>query len=119
MDPGRRADGAAVSDPPSERGRWLLVRQGPLAPEERAVLAAVRRRLSAERRELVTVLLGSSSYDAEAPAAGAEDPGEEWLLEEDARGRGIHRPSGRTWRTVTPEELVTAVMAAEKVIPFP
>jgi hypothetical protein len=108
-----------VSESANEGRRWLLVRQGPLASEERAVLAAVRRRLLAERRELVTVLLGSSSYDAEVPTTGADDPGEEWLLEDDARGRGIRRPTGRPGRTVTSEELVAAIMSAEKVIQFP
>lgn len=116
MDPRRRPDRAAVTEPASNPHRWLLVRQGPLALEERAVLEAVRRRLSTEGREVVTVLLGSSSYDTESPAEGT---GEEWLLEDDARGRGIRRPSGRPGRTITPEELVVAIMAAEKVIQFP
>jgi len=108
-----------VSDPSNEGRRWLLVRQGPLAPEERGVLAAVRRRLSADQRDPVTVLLGSSCYDVDIPMSGTEDRGEEWLLEEEARGRGIERLVGRRWRTVTPEELVAAIMSAERVIQFP
>jgi hypothetical protein len=108
-----------VSGPPIESRRWILVRQGPLAPEERAVLAAVRRHLMAEGRQPVTVLLGTSSYDAAPPTPGTDDPGEEWLLEDDARGRGIRRPTGRPGRTLTVEELMEAVMSAERVIQFP
>jgi hypothetical protein len=119
MGPRRRADGTAVKTPEAERPRWLLVRQGPLAPEERAVLAAVQRRLRRQRCELITVLLGTSSYDAELPTSAAEDTGEVWMLEDDARGRGIQRPIGRSGRIVSPEELVAAIMAAEKVIQFP
>lgn len=119
MDSRCLADGAAVTDLPSEKRRWLLVCEGPLAPEERAVLAAVRRRLHVERHELVTVLLGTSSYDAESLTPGAEEPGEEWLLEDDARGRGVRPPAGRPGRTVTAEELVAAIMAAERVVQFP
>jgi hypothetical protein len=115
----RSADGAAVKEPATERPRWLLVRQGPLAPEERAVLEAVHRRLSAQGREFVTVLLGSSSYDAELPTPRTDDLGDGWLLEDDARGRGVRRPAGRSGRTVTADELVAAIMAAEKVIQFP
>jgi hypothetical protein len=98
---------------------WLLVRQGPLAPEERRVLHAVRQRLSREGHEFVTVLLGSSTYDADAPVSGPDGPGEEWILEDDARGRAIRRPNRRPGRTVTAEELVQAIMTAEKVIQFP
>jgi hypothetical protein len=108
-----------VKDPSNGTRRWLLVRQGPLASEERAVLDAVRRRLLAEGRELVTVLLGTSSYDAERPTGGTDGRGDEWLLEEDAQGRGIQGRLGRSGRAVTPEELVAAIMAAEKVIQFP
>jgi hypothetical protein len=107
---------SALPGPP---GRWLLIRQGPLAPEERAVLDAVRRRLRAEHRSFVTVLLGTSSYDGESSPAGSNDREEEWLLDDDARGRGIHSPVGAALRIVTADELAVAVMTAERVIQFP
>jgi sulfur transfer complex TusBCD TusB component (DsrH family) len=97
----------------------VIVRQGPLTPEERDVLNAVQRRLSDRRRELVTVLLGSSSYEADSGTAGPQGLGEQWLLEEDARGRGIRNAASGTVRSVTAEELVEAIMSAEKVIQFP
>jgi hypothetical protein len=115
LDPSRSTDGADVTDPSPRAGRWIIVRQGPLAPEERTVLAALQRRLVEERREMVTVLLGTSSYDAErGPAA----TGEVWLLEEDARGRGIRGVDRPSVRVVTVEELATALMEAEKVTQF-
>jgi len=117
--PGRRPNGADVNAHGTEGHRWLLVRQGPLGPEERAVFSAARRRLRAERRELVTVLLGTSSYDADSPDTGPDGAGEEWILEDDARGRGIRRPTGSTRRIVPPDKLVAAIMSAERVIQFP
>jgi hypothetical protein len=68
---------------------------------------------------LVTVLLGSSSYDADSRPKGSEDSTEEWLLGDDVRGRGVRVASGRTTRSITAEELVRAIMSAEKVIQFP
>jgi hypothetical protein len=104
---------------PPEIRRVLLVRQGPLSPEEQAVLSAVERRLSAQGRAFATVFLGTSSYDAESPEAGIHESGEQWLLEEDARGRGLRSPPGRPRRTLTPDELVAEIMTAEKVVQFP
>lgn len=119
MGPERRADGAAVSDVRPEKGRYLLVRQGPLAPEERAVLDAVCRQSLAEGHEVVTVLLGTSSYEAESPTTEPSARGEQWILGDDARGRGI-RPTARAGgRIVDPDQLVAAIMTAERVIQFP
>jgi hypothetical protein len=108
-----------MMDSPKEGSRWLVVRQGPLAVEEQAVLRAVRRHALAQHCELVTVLLGTSSYDAEAPVAQPDGQGEVWLLDEDDRGRGVRPTTGRLQRRVTPDELVTAIMTAERVVQFP
>lgn len=98
----------------------LLVRQGPISPEERGVLAAVRRRLEDRGESSATVLLGSASYDAEGPAGAEGPPGELWLLEEDARGRGIRADrSVSPVRTVSASELVRALMSAKRVVQFP
>ncbi len=80
---------------------------------------AARQRLQREGREFVTVLLGTSSYDSEPSTAPTADTGEVWLLEDDALGRGIRRPKDRSPRTVTADELVAALMTAERVIQFP
>ncbi len=99
---------------------WLLVRQGSISPEERGVLAAVRRRLAERGESFATVLLGTASYDAEGPAGADGPPGELWLLEDDARGRGVRAgPVGIPVRTVSASELVHGLMSAKRVIQFP
>ncbi len=116
---GGGADGDDVTGPGGERPRWILVRQGPLAPEERRVLAALPRAAAAEGKEIVAVLLGSASYDAESPDPTFGPGVEEWVLEEDAVGRGIRRPADRPGRTVSYDELAEAILAAERVIQLP
>ncbi len=103
-------------DPPG----WLLVRHGPISAEEQGVLVAVRRRLAERGESSATVLLGTASYDAEEPARAGDPPGEVWLLEDDARGRGIRAgPAGVPVRTVSTSELVHALMSAKRVVQFP
>ena len=108
-----------MSEPSHPPGRWLIVRQGAIAAEEREVLEEVGRRIAAEGRPFVTVLLGSSSYDAESAGPSPDPPQERWILEDDALGRGIRRSGGPPVRTVTPKQLVEAIMTAEKVVQFP
>ena len=108
-----------MTGPRGEQHSWVLVRQGPLAPEERAVLASLRLAAEADHHDLVTVLLGTASYDAESSDPAVARSGEEWVLEDDANGRGIRRSTGRPGRTVSYDELVEAIMTAERVIQLP
>ena len=108
-----------MSEPSHPPGRWLIVRQGAIAAEEREVLEEAGRQIAARGRPFVTVLLGSSSYDAESVPPSPDPPQELWILEDDALGRGIRRSGTASVRSVTPAELVEAIMTAEKVIQFP
>ncbi len=95
----------------------MLVRSGPIAPEEEGILAALVGEAAGRGAELVTVLMGTAAYEAEGPATrGAALPGTVWILEDDHRGRGLRVPPGGTARPVSPDELVEGVMTAEKVI---
>ncbi len=96
------------------------MRQGPISAEERGVWVAVRRRLAERGERSVTVLIGTASYDADGPTGTDSPPGELWLLEDAARGRGIRPgPAGRPVRTVSASELVGALMRAKRVVKFP
>lgn len=101
------------------RRRWILVRTLELAPEEEGVLTAFAADAAREGVELVTVLLGSAAYGAErsSQAAGSV-PQVVWVLEDDYAGRGIRPGAEGAVRPVSSDELVQAIMSAEKVIPF-
>ncbi len=113
--------GAAVNATAGSAPRAILIQTGPLGPEERSVTAAVARRLAAAGQEVVLVLLGSASYDAEdvslLSARGATPAC--WVVDDDARGRGLRLPPEGTVRVVTAAELVEGLMAAERVIQLP
>ena len=95
---------------------WFVVRQSPLAPEERRVLEALRALASERGSRLVEVLLGNASYDVEsAPSDGRGF----LLLEEDQKGRGLTVPPGVEARTVSEEELIRQLFTSPKVIQFP
>lgn len=96
---------------------WLLVRTGPLGPEEEGVLAALATQLAREGIQVRTVLLGTASYEAErAPEDLPAGTGAAWLLEEDVAGRGVRSRSTPPVRRITFDELVEALMAAERVL---
>lgn len=108
-----------MSEAPPTVRRWLAVRSSEISAEEAGVLTALEARLAGLGVELVTVLLGTASHGAEAPPDPGGDGGPQWVLEEDARGRGL-RPSGsRPLRIISHEELVDAIMMAEQVISLP
>lgn len=97
----------------------MLVRTGALVPEEEGVLASLASVAARAGVELVTVLIGTAAYDAErAPAPVGPGPGVVWVLEEDHDGRGIRPPSEGALRSVSSDELVEALLSAEKVISF-
>lgn len=101
------------------RARWILLRTTALGPEEEGVLPALAQEAARMGVELVTVLAGSAAYDAErSPDSGGSGAGPVWLLEEDHYGRGIRTPPGGGPRRVTPDQLLEAIMSAEKVISF-
>ncbi len=66
---------------------------------------------------LVPVLLGTATYEAE-PAGEAATPSAPaaWVLEDDVKGRGLRPPEDRPFRSLSYDELVEAVMSAERVI---
>lgn len=99
---------------------WLLVRQGSVAAEELEVIRALGEILRDRGEMVATVLLGSASYEAETPAPDDDPAGERWVLEDDARGRGLRLPSGPGGvRSVSPAELVRASFGAKGVIQLP
>lgn len=95
---------------------WLVVRQSPLAPEDRGVLEALRALAAEQGARLLEVLLGNASYEVEGASPGPEGF---LLLEEDRRGRGLLVPPGVDARAVSEEELVHQFFASPKVIQFP
>ena len=106
-----------MSEDAATEGRTLLLRQGPITPEESEIFAVLRRQLLERGEPFVTVLLGSSSYEIET--ATDPVPGERWVPEDDARGRGLRVPAVAGVRVVSSEELVDAHMRAKRVISLP
>ncbi len=108
----------------ADRKLRLVVRQGPLAPEEGPLLDAVVRRLASDGSRCVVVLLGTASYDADPGGSTGPRPpppvvAERWVLEDEARGRGLRPdPTGGT-EVVSVDRFVEALMAAERVVQFP
>jgi hypothetical protein len=109
-----------VSAPTGPARRWIFVRTSPGENEERTVLAEVVRRLTADGIEVVVALIGSAAYSVEREEA--PPPGSHvhyWVLEDDARGRGLRlAPSGGV-RIVSTDEFVEGLMASERVVQFP
>lgn len=88
-----------------------------MTPDEEGVLTALAAEVARAGADLVTVLLGTATYDAErAPAPGGPVSGTVWVLTEDHDGRGL-RSEGNV-RRVSPDELVEGIMSAQKVISF-
>lgn len=107
---------ATASDEPT----WILVRNASLSEDERAVVAELGRRATALGRRPVTVLLGSAAAEAElAPAGGDRARSALWVLEDDARGRGLRLAPDGPVRVVSREEFVASLMSAEKVVQLP
>ena len=97
----------------------MLVRSAPLGPEEEGVLVALAARLSARGIELGTVLTGTASYEAERSDGANSRPSRPvFLLDEETRGRGLRPSPEGGVRPTSIDELVEALMAAERVIPF-
>jgi hypothetical protein len=103
---------------PEEGHPWLLVRQSRLEPEERLVLAALLRRAQQKSVPIVEVLLDTATYEVEDPP-GPGTVTESWVLEEEARGRGLRPHPDRKVRWVRPPELVRELFAAPRVLQLP
>ena len=102
--------------PPTEQ-RWLLVRESPLGPGEVEIVDRLSDRLRRRGVVLETVLLGTAAYEADRAGAGGASPTPAaWVLEDDAKGRGLRSPGDRPFRSLSYDELVDAVMTAERVI---
>lgn len=119
MDLSRQEGGAVLTDAAPTHRRWLLVRSQRSEKASHAILDALERRVRREGIELVEVLLGEASLEVEDPIDGSSPPRPCWLLEEDARGRGVHPDPGRAPRVVTKEELALALMSSERVVTLP
>ncbi len=93
-----------------------MVRTDAPPAEEIPILDQLGRRLADEGIELVSVYLGSGSYEAERPGGSTAPRGPRWVLAEDAAGRGLAVPPDDAVRVLTPEELMVEIMAAERVV---
>ena len=108
-----------MTDPPTARHRWFLLRSTGLIPEEEGVLAALAAEAAREGAELVTVLFCTAAYDAEPTShEQLSASGPVWVLEEDHAGRGIRSREDGNVRAVSADALIEGFMSADKVIPF-
>ncbi len=116
-----REPGGAVMTQGLPRAGVLVVRTAPLAVEEAAVLTTLRRKWAQQGKRVVEVLLGSASYDSEVPLEQAAPavPSVRWVLEDDAKGRGLRLPPSPAVQVVSAVALVDAVMDAEVVVQLP
>lgn len=111
--------GAVLTDQPAPPRRWLLVRSVGASPEERDVVRALAEQLAPEGIDLVSVLLGEACHEVERAAGVPSLPGRCWILEDDARGRGVRPTPGRGTRVLSYDELAEEIMSADRVISLP